>query len=381
MKNKIGDIFGDHKLTDIFYDKGKLKFELTCQTCKFIKNIFPSNVANKEGKSCYNCKLHCIVQKRFGMLFINKLLKKSRIIDHTLYEATCDCGRTVNVKRRSLIYKTKRSCGCNNKNVLDMYLKARYNSYKHGAAKRNHEFNISLKEFKIISLNNCFYCNKPPQNKDLSKIKWIAKFRKNEKIAINGIDRVDNKKGYISKNIVACCEKCNGDKHSVTIEMARKMILFIHNQNHGNLIRIEISKGSHFKYEDDKTTGKLKLDRVLNQPCPANYGYFNSTLAKDNDATDAFVLSKFPLVNDCYIDYNVVGAYICIDNGISDDKIIVTLKDEVWSQSEIKIELDNIKKYLTTYKKNFIVKEFVDKEQSQLIIDETKKEYTKSFNL
>ncbi|MBQ4348457.1 MAG: inorganic diphosphatase [Clostridia bacterium] len=87
---------------------------------------------------------------------------------------------------------------------------------------------------------------------------------------------------------------------------------------------IEISKGSKMKYEFDKKTGLLRLDRVLHTSThyPANYGFIPLTFAADDDPLDVLVLCSEridPLVlAECY----PIGVITMLDSGAADDKII-----------------------------------------------------------
>jgi inorganic pyrophosphatase len=115
---------------------------------------------------------------------------------------------------------------------------------------------------------------------------------------------------------------------------------------------IEIPMHSRYKYELDKESNTLILDRPLNQIIPANYGFIPNTLAPDNDPLDIFVITKYPLVPGSICKVNVIGIMKCTDNGTQDDKIIATLEGENmiahWSK-----ELDHIVNYLKTYKEGF----------------------------
>lgn len=87
---------------------------------------------------------------------------------------------------------------------------------------------------------------------------------------------------------------------------------------------IEISKGSKMKYELDKETGLLRLDRVLytSTHYPANYGFIPLTLAKDNDPLDVLVLCSEQIEPMALVDCYPIGVISMLDNGAPDDKII-----------------------------------------------------------
>lgn len=87
---------------------------------------------------------------------------------------------------------------------------------------------------------------------------------------------------------------------------------------------IEISKGSKMKYELDKETGMLKLDRVLHTSThyPANYGFIPKTFAEDNDPLDVLVLCSEKIEPMALVHCYPIGVISMVDNGAPDDKII-----------------------------------------------------------
>ena len=87
---------------------------------------------------------------------------------------------------------------------------------------------------------------------------------------------------------------------------------------------IEISKGSKMKYELDKETGMLKLDRVLHTSThyPANYGFIPKTYADDNDPLDVLVLCTEQIEPMSLVRCYPIGVISMMDGGHADDKII-----------------------------------------------------------
>jgi hypothetical protein len=90
--------------------------------------------------------------------------------------------------------------------------KSLYGTYILGAKKRGLEFSLSLKEFSTITTRNCHYCGVAP------KQVYAHKQRKGKTTPYiyNGIDRVDNTKGYTKKNSIPCCKVCNRAKSAMT---------------------------------------------------------------------------------------------------------------------------------------------------------------------
>ena len=93
---------------------------------------------------------------------------------------------------------------------------------------------------------------------------------------------------------------------------------------------IEIPKGSKVKYELDKDTGMLRLDRILytSTHYPASYGFIPRTYADDGDPLDALVLCSEPIIPMTLVRCYPIGAIKMIDNGANDEKIIALHYDD-----------------------------------------------------
>lgn len=94
---------------------------------------------------------------------------------------------------------------------------------------------------------------------------------------------------------------------------------------------IEIPKGSKAKYEIDKSSGLIKLDRVLFSSVmyPANYGFIPKTYCDDKDPLDILVLCSVDVYPMSLIEAKVIGVMHMIDNGEQDDKIIAVAKHDM----------------------------------------------------
>jgi len=93
---------------------------------------------------------------------------------------------------------------------------------------------------------------------------------------------------------------------------------------------IEIPKGSKVKYELDKATGLLKVDRVLFSAVhyPANYGFLPRTYCDDGDPLDVLVLCQEPVVPMCLMRARAIGMMRMRDDKGGDDKIIAVHVDD-----------------------------------------------------
>jgi len=94
---------------------------------------------------------------------------------------------------------------------------------------------------------------------------------------------------------------------------------------------IEIPKNTRAKYELDKRSGMLILDRVLfaSMYYPANYGFIPQTYCDDNDPLDILVLSQITIVPMCIVSAKVIGVMRMLDGGEHDDKIIAVAENDM----------------------------------------------------
>jgi inorganic pyrophosphatase len=93
---------------------------------------------------------------------------------------------------------------------------------------------------------------------------------------------------------------------------------------------IEIPMGSSVKYELDKQTGMLRLDRILYSAVyyPANYGFIPQTLAEDDDPLDVLVLCQEPVAPLTLVSARAIGLMTMVDSGKKDHKVLaVALND------------------------------------------------------
>ncbi|MBP7770488.1 MAG: inorganic diphosphatase [Candidatus Pacebacteria bacterium] len=121
---------------------------------------------------------------------------------------------------------------------------------------------------------------------------------------------------------------------------------------------IEIPKGSNNKYEIDKETGLIKLDRANYSAAafPYDYGFAPQTLWEDNDALDVILLSTYPLFPGCLVKARPVAVMDMVDTGESDYKIIaVPVDDKRWDDVQDlpdvnKHSLKEFQHFMETYK-------------------------------
>lgn len=87
---------------------------------------------------------------------------------------------------------------------------------------------------------------------------------------------------------------------------------------------VEIPKGARNKFELDKETGLIKLDRYLysSSVYPGDYGFIPQTLAEDHDPLDILVMVNEPTFSGCLIEARVVGLFKMIDKGVNDFKVL-----------------------------------------------------------
>ena len=154
---------------------------------------------------------------------------------------------------------------------------------------------------------------------------------------------------------------------------------------------IEIPQGARAKYEIDKPSGLLRLDRVIYSSFyyPVNYGFIPQTYGADKDPLDILVITSLPVHPLCLIEAKVMGVMQMIDSGDADDKIIAVASKDPSVNHYNNIEelpkhfFDEMRHFFEEYKtlenKTVVVEEFGDKTTALKVIEEAIEAYRDNF--
>lgn len=146
---------------------------------------------------------------------------------------------------------------------------------------------------------------------------------------------------------------------------------------------IEIPKGSKGKYEIEKHSGMLQLDRVLFSSVhyPANYGFIPQTYSDDHDPLDILVICSIDVYPMCIIEAKVIGVMEMIDSKEKDDKIIAIARNDmsvnyINDLSQLPPHtLVELKRFFEDYKKleqkDVFVEQFMNKETAYKIVNDS----------
>ncbi|QNR25406.1 inorganic diphosphatase [Croceimicrobium hydrocarbonivorans] len=152
---------------------------------------------------------------------------------------------------------------------------------------------------------------------------------------------------------------------------------------------IEIPANTRAKYELDKDSGLLKMDRVLYSSMyyPANYGFIPQTYCDDKDPLDILVLSQITVVPMCMVSARVIGVMRMLDGGELDDKIIAVAENDmsvnhIHDISELPVHfLKELKNFFEDYKKlenkTVEVEDFQNAEIARKIVLQSLEDYKK----
>jgi len=155
---------------------------------------------------------------------------------------------------------------------------------------------------------------------------------------------------------------------------------------------IEINKGSKNKYEIDKETGLIALDRVMHsaQDYPFDYGFVPQTLWDDDDALDVLLLTTHPLQPGILVRVRPIAIMKMIDGGDSDDKVIaVPTDDPRWENAKDLADINphtlkEIEHFFATYKKvqnkEVSVEGFQGSAEAKAAVERSTKLYNEKFS-
>jgi hypothetical protein len=187
----------------------------------------------KKSCGCLAIRFENLMGRRFGKLLVVEFVpyhKPGRKRCYASWRCLCDCGKSKIVRARHLKTGTD-SCGCYSKEKVSLSRRLPFgtstrnriiSSYKSNARKRGIEYHLEDDETIALFMGNCHYCGSPPSNIACHK-RCYGSF------TYNGIDRIDNTKGYVKGNVVSCCSVCNVKKCKTSYEDFIQWILKIAN--------------------------------------------------------------------------------------------------------------------------------------------------------
>ena len=188
-------------------------------------------------------KIKDLTNKKFGRLTV---IKKHPHHDNSraiLWVCQCACGKIKNIRGTSLTSGASKSCGCTHRGIKGRKCewrpekrgkKGKYSGfeksvlkrYKTRAERKNLDWELTIEQAMKLFKGNCHYCNRKPNSIITTKNCYL-------KFIYNGIDRVNNSKGYTLSNCVSCCKHCNTAKNTFSKEEYMNFIksVYIYNFN------------------------------------------------------------------------------------------------------------------------------------------------------
>lgn len=162
--------------------------------------------------------------RRFGKLVVLEKVGRDRH-GNNRWKCLCSCGKYTIVIAAHLRSGHTQSCGCFKKEQMaegarranrlaceEASFNSLYASYRYHARRKNRTFKIPKAKFRKLTKLNCFYCGCVPATKAMHHKNQYGTY------LYNGIDRLDNNKGYTKDNIVTCCKICNRAKGNMSVE-------------------------------------------------------------------------------------------------------------------------------------------------------------------
>lgn len=162
-------------------------------------------------------------------------------------------------------------------------------------------------------------------------------------------------------------------------------------EKNGINVIIEIPRGSKNKYEIDKETGLISLDRVMHtaQDYPVDYGFVPQTLWDDDDALDVVLLTTYPLATGILVHARPIAIMNVVDGGEPDDKVMAVPAEDprfahIKDLKDInKHTLKELEHFFSTYKKlqdkEVLVNGFKGRKEALQAVERAKKLYKSKF--
>jgi hypothetical protein len=224
-KEESGNVYG--KLTALYRDSKNIQRWMCKCECGNVISVLGNSLRSGYTRSC-----GCSFRKNelssgdtFGHLTVIKESKEKRYNSKSiLWECQCGCGNTVLVSSTELI-KGKRK-RCNSDCVLygippgAASFNCAYAGMIKGARVRGYSWDIDKDIFRKLTSSNCYYCGTPPSQ--------LARKGLNGDYLYNGLDRVDNSKGYSEDNCVPCCGRCNKAKGTMSLEEFLELVSLVY---------------------------------------------------------------------------------------------------------------------------------------------------------
>lgn len=148
------------------------------------------------------------IGKSYGALTVVKRIR------YGYWDCRCTCGNHIRAFGRRLRKGLTTSCGCQKRHKTRNHpilsaLRQKYRVYRSSAAARNLEFNLPFLYFASLVVRPCFYCGGPPRQEIRFRSK---KPTESADVRTNGLDRLENSRGYLMHNVVPSCWRCNSSK-------------------------------------------------------------------------------------------------------------------------------------------------------------------------
>ena len=166
--------------------------------------------------------------KRFGRLIVIERSGSDKW-GNSMWLCRCDCGTEKVIRGEKLNSGQTKSCGCLMRELIGRKLpfglanmRARIRAYKKRAKAGRLKYDLTEEQFAKMTQKDCYYCGAKPNN--------ISKDPKsNGEYIYNGIDRIDNTKGYTIDNIIPCCWACNQAKSNKSLSEFKNWIVNVYN--------------------------------------------------------------------------------------------------------------------------------------------------------
>ncbi len=231
FRDLIGEVFGVWRVVRRAENSksGSAQWDCVCE-CGTPKTMRSNHLTSGNSKSCGCRNSPSLVGKKYGKLTVIDQDKDVLPGKGRWWICRCECGNLISTSSGILGSGGATTCGCwKIKDNKETAIRSLFTGYKSNSKRRKKVFDLTEEQFSKLIMSACHYCGIPPSQ--TFNVKPLTSKKGKRPVKYNGLDRMDNTKGYILGNCVPCCKICNNGKGELSFkdwfEHIKKVVCYV----------------------------------------------------------------------------------------------------------------------------------------------------------